>query len=179
MLTIMVTTMEGYDEAKQEFVPVESFRLDLEHSLASLSKWESIWEKPFLGQEEKNGKELISYVKCMALDAQVPEEIFHKLSEENIDQINDYINAKMTATWFTSKKTSPNGSAVTAEIIYYWMIGMQIPFECQYWHLNRLLTLIRVVSEKNAPAKKMSKAEIIARNREINAQRRAQMGTTG
>jgi hypothetical protein len=182
MLRITVPLAEGFDDVKQEFIETESFALELEHSLASLSKWESREEKVFLGISEKDQKtneELLRYIKDMTLTPNVPWEIYLRLSEQNIEQINKYINSKQTATWFSTQQR-PSREIVTAEIIYYWMVALQIPFECQYWHLNRLLTLVQVCNEKNKPSnKKMSRSEAMRKQRELNAQRRANSGTRG
>ena len=180
MLTIVVPGTELFDDSKQEFVSRDEFILKLEHSLVSLSKWESIYEKPFLQQAEKTVDEVLGYVKAMTLTREVPEAIFSRLSEENVKAINDYIDAKMTATWFSEAPGAPQSrEIITSELIYYWMIAFQIPFECERWHLNRLFTLIRVCNIKNAKPKKMSRSEVAARNRELNAQRKAQFGTSG
>ena len=180
MLKIVVPGIELFDDESQEFVTQNDFTLELEHSLVSLSKWESIYEKPFLGEGEKSTEEVIGYIKTMTLTSEVPEEIFYKLSEENVTKINEYIDAKMTATWFSDTPGAPRSrEVITSEVIYYWLIAFQIPFECETWHLNRLFTLIRVCNIKQAKPEKMSRAEIAARNRELNAQRKAQFGTKG
>ena len=180
MLTIIVPGVEMFDEQTQEFVTRNDVTLDLEHSLVSLSKWESKHEKPFLGQSEKTHEEIIDYIKLMTLTPNVPDEVFLKLSEKNIIAINNYIESKMTATWFSEAPGAPKSrDVITAELIYYWMITFQIPFECENWHLNRLFTLIRICNIKQAKPKKMSRSEIAARNRELNAQRRSQLGTKG
>lgn len=180
MLTIVVLGTEMFDETKQEFFTEGDITLELEHSLVSLSKWESKYEKPFLGKNEKTTQEVVDYIKFMTLTPNIAPEVYQNLSEDNIKDINQYIDAKMTATWFRDPPGAPaSRDVITAELVYYWMITFQIPFECQYWHLNRLFTLIRICNIKQAKPTKMSRAEIAARNRELNAQRRAQLGTKG
>ncbi|QBZ73577.1 hypothetical protein SEA_ROSAASANTEWAA_13 [Streptomyces phage RosaAsantewaa] len=180
MLVITVEWGDGYDETKQEFVTTESFTLEMEHSLVSVSKWESKFEKPFLGKEAKTSEELLWYIEAMTLTPKVPLEVYSKLSEANVAEIDAYIQAKMTATTFNERgPKKPNNEIVTSEIIYHWMIALNIPFECQYWHLNRLLTLVRVCNLKNQPPKKMGKREMLAQRQALNAQRRQQLGTSG
>lgn len=180
MLTITIPATELWDEVNQEFISTKAQTLQLEHSLVSLSKWESKWCKPFFSKKEKTSEETIDYIKCMVLNKGVSSDIYRCLSANNIEEINAYIEAPMTATWFNNDKSgSKNGELITSELIYYWMIALNIPFECQKWHLNRLLTLIKVCSIKNQPAKKMSRREIMSRNAVLNAARRKQLGTNG
>lgn len=182
MLTIRVPLSEALDEATSTFIVTASDTLNLEHSLVSLSKWESFFEKPFLGKQDKSEEEMLWYVNAMILTPNPPEGILQRLSKDNWVALNEYISAKMTATTFREDKKNPSKEIITAELIYYWMITLNIPFECQHWHLNRLLTLVNVCNLKNAPQRKLSKAEQAQqaqRNRELNAQRRAELGTKG
>lgn len=180
MLTIYVPELEYFDESSSEFITFDSVELQLEHSLVSVSKWESIHEKPFLDKKEKTTAEVHSYIRCMIFSPEdPPDKVEERLSDADYSAINQYLERKMSATWFSDRKGPPNREVITSELIYYWMVALNIPFECQYWHLNRLMTLIQVCNVKNQPKKKQSKAEIIARNRELNAQRRAQFGTRG
>ena len=180
MLQIVIPAEELWDEARNEFVTKKEQTLHLEHSLVSLSKWESKWCKPFLSKDIKTFEETVDYVKCMTITQNVNPEVYNRLSDENIKQINDYIDAPMTATWFSDDKTKKGSNEqTTSELVYYWMISLNIPFECQKWHLNRLLTLIRVCNAKNQPAKKMSKRDIMSRNAALNAARKKQLNTKG
>lgn len=180
MLTLIVPGVEVYDEKSAVFSTVDDVVLELEHSLVSLSKWESEFEKPFLGVEEKTEEEVFAYIKYMTMTPDVPDVVFTKFSQANLEQVNDYINAKMSATWFSEAPGAPKSKEViTSELIYYWMTVFNIPFECENWHLNRLFTLIRICNIKQSKPKKMSRNEQAARQREMNAQRRAQLGTNG
>lgn len=180
MLRIVVGATENYDEQSSSFVKQGGTALELEHSLLSLSKWESEFEKPFLGAKKKTGEEVLGYIRCMCLTPDTPPEVFQHLSEDNLKDVNSYIDAKMTATWFSDQPGAPKTSEViTAELIYYWMTVFSIPFECENWHINRLFTLIRICNIKQAKPKKMSRTEMAQRQRELNAQRKAQTGTTG
>jgi hypothetical protein len=179
VLEIRVGAVEVFDNSSQEFAMSGGTLVRLEHSLVSLSKWESIHEKPFLSKEDKTTEETLSYIECM-LTGEYPEDLFLKLSDQNVDDINKYINAKMTATWFHDAPGAPQTKdVITAELIYYWMTAFNIPFTCETWHLNRLFTLIRVCNIKQSKPKKMSRAELAQRNRDLNAQRKARLGTKG
>lgn len=181
MLRITIPAVEQWDEIKQEFVTRKEQTLSLEHSLVSLSKWESKWCKAFLTKQEKTIEETLDYIKFMTLTQNVDPEVYNYLTNGNISEINEYIEAPMTATYFSDDKTTGKVSRekVTAELIYYWMIALNIPFECQKWHLNRLLTLIKVCNIKNQPPKKRSKKDIMSRNAALNAARRKQLNTRG
>lgn len=187
MLTITVTGEEDWDEINEVFVPaIKPTTLRLEHSLISLSKWESKWKVPYLTTEQTT-EQAQDYVRCMTLTQNVDPEVYSRVDKRILDEVGDYISDPMSATWFSEDKGKRPahrngrmmGEVITAEIVYYWMISANIPMECEKWHLNRLLTLIRVINEKNTPPKKMSKGEIMRRNAALNAKRKAKLGTHG
>ena len=181
MLTITVPASEIYNEAENEFVTVNETVLRLEHSLVSISKWESKWKKPFLGREKKTKEEVTDYVRCMTTTQNVPDGVYLCLTADNYSEIGRYIEDPKTATWFSDNNNRPTSEVVTSELIYYWMTAFNIPFECQKWHLNRLLTLIKICSIKNQPKgnKKMSRASIMSQNAALNKARRAKAGSRG
>ena len=180
MLWITVPARELWDEKNQRFINTKEQTLQLEHSLVSLSKWESKWNKPFLLQGEKTTEETIDYIRCMTLTQNVKPEVYLCLTDKNIKDVTNYIYAPMTATTFSDdKSTKKSREIVTSELIYYWMIALNIPFECQKWHLNRLLTLVRVCNVKNAPPKKTSKKDLMRRYAEINAANRKKFNSKG
>lgn len=181
MLVITVPAVEMFNEETQEFFSTKEQTLQLEHSLVSLSKWESKWGKAFLTNEHKTEEETIDYIKCMTITQNVNPITYLQLTRQNIEEINKYIDSPMTATTFYNapEQKGRGREIVTSELIYYWMIALNIPMECQKWHLNRLLTLIRVCNIKNTPPKKMSKREIMNRNAALNASRRKQLGSKG
>ena len=175
---------ELWDERTETFIEVPGTNeqvLQLEHSLVSISKWESKWCKPFLSDQGKSYEETLDYIRCMTITQNVNSEVYNHLSASNIEKINEYIAAPMTATTFSNnKKGKNNREIVTAEVIYYWMVALQIPFDpCQKWHLNKLLTLIRVCNEKNQPPKKKSNREILSQNAALNMARRKQLNSKG
>ena len=186
MLTITIPaadSIELWDEKNNQFVYTKATKeqtLQLEHSLVSLSKWESKWCKAFFSKRKKTAEETLDYIKCMTITQNVKPEVYNNLSKDNIKQINEYIEAPMTATYFSDGKTGRSSSeTMTSELIYYWMISNNIPFECQKWHINRLLTLIRVCSIKSNPSKKMGRNQILSQNAALNAARRKQFNTKG
>lgn len=179
MLTIVIPGLEYFDEETEEFTYYDDVAVQLEHSLESISKWESKWRKPFLDGTNKSMEEIVDYVKCMAIGESIDLTIFDRLTESNLIEINDYIGQPMTATTFREESKTGGREIITSEIIYYWMVTYNIPFECQYWHLNRLLTLVKVCNVKNNPPKKMSQQEILARNKALNDARRKEFGTRG
>ena len=174
-------TQERWDEENQIFIQPDYKTLELEHSLVSLSKWESKWGTAFISRKDKTVEETIDYVRCMTLTQNVDPNIYNNLTSNNIREIDKYINTPMTATVFSEDKfaTGYSREIITAELIYHWMFSLNIPLECQEWHLNRLVTMIRVQSIKNTPPKKMSAGEIMRRNAAINAVRRKELNTKG
>lgn len=179
-LTVQLSP-EGWDESKEEFVDAKTQVLQLEHSLISLSKWESKYCKPFLSTADKTDEEILDYIQYMTLTEGVDPDVYAYLSRENFKQIDAYINAPMTATTFSDngKNNKRSREVITAELIYYWMIALNINWECQYWHLNRLLTLVRVCNIKNAPPQKRSKRDITSSYAALNAARRKQFNSKG
>lgn len=180
MLRLIIPATEKWDDEKQEFIYQDAVELELEHSLVSVSKWESKWCKAFLTNKDKTVEETIDYIKCMTITPNVPDSVYECLTNTNVLDVCKYIESPMTATVFSKDNSKPSREVITSEIIYYWMIALNIPIaECQYWHLNRLLTLIRVCNIKNNPPKKMGRAELLRRNAELNAARRKKLGTKG
>lgn len=176
----LIVGEEFFDQTQNRFVRPEGTVLDLEHSLISLSKWESKHEIPFLTANEKTAEQILDYIQFMIISPGVNPEIVFQLNEEQLKEINRYIESKQSATTFNEmnqRKGRPE--VITSELIYYWMVTFNIPLECENWHLNRLFSLLRICNLKNSKPKPMSKSEIAARNRELNAQRRAQLGTKG
>ena len=180
MLRITVPAAEYFDESRQMFIQKKEQTLQLEHSLVSLSKWEAKWKKAFLGKEEKTLEETLDYIRCMTITQNVDPEVYTRLTNANIKEINEYIGDPMTATTYRKENPGhPSRETITSELVYYWMIANNIPPEYQKWHLNRLLTLIRVCTIKNTPTKKRGKSEIMRQNAALNAARRKKLGTTG
>lgn len=186
MLTIKIKGKELYNQQTKEFIMVKDTTLALEHSLVSVSKWEAKYHKPFISKDQKTRDETLYYIKCMTITQNVDPNVYLALTNDNLKAINEYIDDSMTATWFNERK-GPDGrprgpkssEQITSELIYYWMIALEIPFECQKWHLNRLLVLIRICNIKNQPSKKASKQETLSRNAQLNAARKKKLGTTG
>lgn len=179
MLTIKIPSREFFNDNKQEFITIDGCEIELEHSLLSISKWESKWKKPFISSDKKSTEETLDYIKCMMLNDKYLTHVNY-LTEENIKDINEYISDSMTATIFYDENSKHSKKeTITSELIYYWMIASNIPMECEKWHLNRLLTLIRVCSIKNAPPKKMTKREIMDRNKALNEARKEKLHTKG
>lgn len=181
MLEIEVAPSEMFNEETNEFFYTKGCTLQLEHSLISISKWESKWKKPFMVKTpEKTSEEILDYIRCMTINKKVNPDVYFGISAKQMREIENYIEDAMTATTFSELDNSPpSREIITSELVYYAMIKNGIPLECEKWHINRLLTLIRVFSIKDAPKKKMSKAAIMARNKELNEQRKAKYRTKG
>ena len=182
MLTITIPGDEYFNQETLEFETQGDVVLELEHSLVSLSKWESRFKKPFLGRGEKSVEEVIGYIESMVLTPEFSPEVLSRLTKQNFDAINAYIESSESATTFSdlhNKRNKGPGETITSELIYFWMVTFNIPMECENWHLNRLFALVKVCSIKNSKPEKMSKADLARRNRELNAQRKAELGTSG
>lgn len=187
MLRVTLEKRELYDEDSGEFIVLDEVELNLEHSLVSLSKWESKHQKPFLSDQRKTTEEVISYIEMMVVGDRIDEQTLNRFSSDDIQRIQEHIGSSQTATTFggvqsESEKAAgraKSGSVVTSELIYYWMTTFGIPFECEQWHLNRLLTLIKICSLKNTKQKKMPKHEVARQYRDLNEKRKRQLGTKG
>ncbi len=181
MLQVTIPETELFDEVRQEFIYVNKpVTLTLEHSLVSISKWESKWKKPYLSDKEKSAEETIDYVRCMTITQNVDPNVYYALTAKNLKDIEEYIKDPHTATTITERgHVKKNGEGITSELVYYWMCAYQIPFEAQKWHFNRLMTLIRIAGIKNNPDKKMSRKDAFIQQRELNALRRARSKSKG
>jgi len=185
MLTINTPDREFFNEQTGEFLTVPGITLTMEHSLLSIRKWESKWHRAFLSKEEPTPEQMLDYFRCMTISPKnVDIKVFMSLSLENIQTIKEYINDTMTATTFSSYMNSKRGARkgpkiVTAEVVYGWMVDYGIPFECEKWHYNQLMTLIRVCAQQNAGNPKMSKKDVLAQNRALNEARKSKLGTKG
>lgn len=180
MLQVIIPETELFDSNTSTFYLLKEQKLNLEHSLVSISKWESKWKKPFISKDPKTQEESIDYIRCMTINKDVDPEVYSNIPAHVFKQIEEYIDDPMTATWINSDEPKrPNRQIITSEVIYYWMVSYNIPMECQKWHLNRLLMLIQVCDEKNKPPKKMSKRAILSRNAALNAARRKKLHSKG
>lgn len=180
MLVLHVEEQEYYDDREQRFVTLPAATLEFEHSLLAISKWEFLTEKAFFAKADRTPEEHLLYIQCMRLDNNDPM-VLNRLQQSDFVKINEYINKNATATTFMDQPgTGKSSRVITSELVYFWMTSYQIPFSAETWHINRLLTLIRIAGIENQPKKKrMSRAEVMAQNRALNEQRLARMGTTG
>ena len=169
-----VKARRGWDYGREEFIDIPEADIELEHCLLAISKWESRWNKPFF-VETHTTEEWLDYIWCMAIDSDIDERFPSALPSEDICQIIDYMQKSQTATWFNEKNNSPRtGEQMTSELMYYYMAQVPLPFEiCERWHMSRLLSILRIASIKSQPDKKMSRMDIAAQNRALNAARHA------
>lgn len=180
MLQIVVPGVEQYDPVQNLFYTTRDTKLTLEHSLVSISKWESKWKTPFLSLKQYTPEQFLDYVKCMTITQNVDPYVYSALTKDNRKAIAKYMEDPMTATTVNDKHLKGGRNrVVTSELIYYWMTALNIPFECQKWHFNRLMTLIRVAALEQQPPKQMSKRDIMSQNKALNAARRAKHHSRG
>lgn len=183
MLRIAIPKQEQYDEVTDLFIYTEERTLELEHSLYSLSLWESKWKVPFFDDAKKvgskSGEQILDYIKCMTINRDgIPDDTYLFITPEILKQIMTYIEDPMTATTFkernaTSKNhVAHNAQFITSELIYSFMFSLNIPLECERWNLNRLMVLIRCCQENNKSPEKMSKREVADYHRALNSARR-------
>ena len=179
MLEITIPAYEMFNDETQEFIEERERVIQMEHSLISISKWESKWQKPFLSNVPKTPEETNDYLRCMTITKGVPDSAYLYLTNEQLNEINEYISSPMTATTFNEPSGKKSSEILTSELLYYYMIACNIPFECEKWHLNRLTTLIRVCSIKNQPEKKRNPQDVLRSNAALNAARRKKYNTKG
>lgn len=180
MLVLKIPEQEYFNQATNEFTSCKACTLKLEHSLVSISKWETKWKKPFLTDKEMTAAEFLDYIRCMTINQDVPDEVYQLIGHENLKKIQEYIMDPATATTVYDRRKTKAGKpeVPTSELIYYWMVSNGIPFECEKWRLNRLITLIKICNAKGNP-QQMSKAEIFAMNSMLNNSRRSASGSKG
>ena len=180
MLEISVPATSYFNEVTGEFVETKAVVLQLEHSLISLSKWEAKWHKPFLSKEKKTDAEALDYIRCMTKTQNVDPLVYYAIPKDQLDKIDAYLEDTMTATTISElQPQKPNHKIITNELIYSWMFSLGIPMDCEKWHLNRLLMLIRVCNIENGPQRKMSRKEILSQNHALNLARKRQLNTRG
>lgn len=180
MLTLTIPASEFYDEKHEVFVKLKELSINVEHSLISISKWESKYHKPFLDKKEWTEEETLDYIRCMTMNHSVPDYAYYLITPEQAEEIRRYIENPMSASIVPDMKQGRVGrEIVTSELIYYWMVSLQIPLECEKWHLNRLLMLVKVCNYKNAPPKKRSKNDVLKQQRNINEARKAAANSSG
>lgn len=185
MLTIIIPQSEGFNEITSEFITIPETRLNLEHSLISISKWESKWHKAFLKDNNKTPEEMLYYIKCMTLNKNVDESVYNFLNHDHINKITNYMKDRQSAAYLNEagekmlSGKSASGDVLTSDLIYYMMFSLRIPMECQKWHINRLLILIHIFNVKNSAGKKLNKRSILSSNAAINASRRKKYNTRG
>lgn len=184
MLKIDVPGEEFYDEENERFIELKPTTLLLENSLIAISKWESKYHVPFLENDEKTKEQWAYYVQCMTINSNVDPLIYKFIQDDQMEEIMDYIKDPMTATWFSddskSNKKKVKKEIVTSELIYYWMIALNIPSEYEKWHIQRLITLVRICNIKNSSdSKKLSKRETLQDYDALNEARKAKFNTKG
>lgn len=181
MISVDIPERDYYDESTNTFVMIPARTINLEHSLVAISNWESKWMKPFLNDKPKTTEETYDYIQCMVVGEPCDLLTIQSITSFDLDRITAYIQSPRTATTITQRgPAKPNREVKTSELIYYWMIAFNIPFECQYWHLNRLLTLVNICNIKNDTSnKKVNPKDTLRRNAELNAARKKALNTSG
>jgi hypothetical protein len=179
VLTITIPEVELYDEVNNEFISIKEQKIQLEHSLISISKWEAKWKIPFLDSRQRSNESMIDYVRCMTVTPNVHPAAYNYIPKGEFDKVGNYIKDTMSATTLPEYRGKPNREIMTSELLYYYVIANGIPIECQKWHLNRLMTLIRIFDVKNTKGKKMPLKEVYQNNTALNEARRAMYNSKG
>lgn len=182
MLNLVIPESEWFDSNTNKFIYYPETKLQMEHSLIAISKWEAKWKKPFLRKEQRTTEEFIDYLRCMTINQNVDPKIYYRLGKKEIDIIQQYIDDPHSATTFSNFKENKPGKkeVITSELIYYWMVSAQIPFECEKWHLSNLMNLLRIADIKSGgKSNKMPKADTYKQYRALNEARRAKHHSKG
>lgn len=177
---VEIPEREFFDEENNRFIKVPQTTLLMEHSLVSISKWESKWHIPYLSNKPKTREQTIDYLRCMTITQNVDPFLFYCIPDKELLKIKDYIENPMTATTFSDEEGKGHTKKVlTSEVLYYYMTMYNIPVEFEKWHINRLLTLIKVCSEENKPKKKIGSKKLASKYASLNAARRAKLNSKG
>ena len=174
------------EETGVVYTAEKDWKLALEHSLISVQKWEAKWHVAFLNKGTRTFEQTIDYLRCMTLTPNVPDEVYYCIPHTELKRVLEYVDDPMTATRINDGFDSGNSygkkmgkDVITAEVIYNWMISLNIPTEYRKWHLNQLLTLIRVINAKNQPKKKRRMRDVLEEYKSINEANKRRFGTKG
>lgn len=154
-------------------------RLQFEHSLRSLSKWESKNKIAFLAGREKTPAQMVDYYRCMLLSPEDPD-LVYLLDPSQMEELTNYINENQTASSVPNEgPTQYNPETTTSELVYFWMTALKINWEAQDWHFSRLMMLVQITSYKQQPPKKRNPREVLSDMRRENERRKKLFNTSG
>ena len=176
VLKILIPGKEDWDEANQCFIYSKDTVLNLKHSLVSIAKWETNWNISFLdkfGKKETTVEQVLDYIRCMTINQNIDPNVYKCLTNKNVEDVFTYIGSSMTATTFSDHLKPGRKRIVTSELVYSWMIDFGVPFQCEKWPFDRLITLLRVCEAEHREHKKGSTSSAMKRNRDIKQRNRA------